>query len=131
HENAMKMKSLAPVLFVEDIEPCLPFWTDRLGFAVHAELKDAGRLDFVLLLKDEVQIMYQTYRSLAEDLPQLTAHDRASSQFLYLSVDDLDAVESALHGATLVQPRRKTFYGAQEVAVREPSGNVIVFSQHD
>jgi len=28
----MRMKKLTPVLFVEAIEPCLPFWTERLGF---------------------------------------------------------------------------------------------------
>ena len=26
------MRKLTPVLLVEEIEPCLSFWTDRLGF---------------------------------------------------------------------------------------------------
>ena len=44
-------------------------------------------------------------------------------------MDDLDAVEQALQGVTPVVPRRKTFYGADELIVREPAGNAVTFAQ--
>jgi hypothetical protein len=34
----MKFKSLTPVLFVEEIEPCVTFWK-KLGFEVTAEVR--------------------------------------------------------------------------------------------
>lgn len=126
----MQMTQLSPVLFVDDIEPCLPFWTERLGFEVHAEAEDDGRHVFVLLLKDGVQVMYQTRASLADDMPQLEPRDAHTSVVLYLSVDDLEAVERALEGIEPTVPRRKTFYGAHELGVREPGGNLVVFAQH-
>lgn len=49
--------------------------------------------------------------------------------FLFLQVDDLDAVEKALEGVAPVVPRRTTFYGADELIVREPAGNAITFAQ--
>lgn len=125
----MRMESLSPVVFVGEIEPCLPFWTDRLGFEVQAAVENEGRYDFVLLLKDGVQLMYQTRRSLGEDLPQLEERDHETSVFLYLRVDDIDAIEQCLDGVPRVQPRRETFYGATEVAVREPAGNPVVFAE--
>jgi catechol 2,3-dioxygenase-like lactoylglutathione lyase family enzyme len=125
------MKKLTPVIFVPEIEPCLSFWTDRLGYEVHMNVKDGDKSGFVLLLKDDVQVMYQTHGSLATDLPQLEDRDLKPSAFLYITVDDVDSVEKALEGLPLVQERRKTFYGATEIAVREPAGNVVVFAQHD
>ena len=127
----MQMTQLSPVIVVDAIEPCLPFWTERLGFEVHADAKgDDGRYVFVLLLKDGVQVMYQTRASLADDMPKLEPRDADTSVVLYLSVDDLDAVERALGGLEPVVPRRRTFYGADEIGVREPGGNVVVFAQH-
>lgn len=127
----MQMTQLSPVIYVEEIEPCLPFWTDRLGFEVHADAKgDDGRYVFVLLLKDGVQVMYQTRASLAGDMPTLEPRDAETSVVLYLGVDDLDAVERALEGVVPVVPRRRTFYGAHEIGVREPGGNVVVFAEH-
>ena len=42
---------------------------------------------------------------------------------------DLDAVVDAVAGLELVVPRRRTFYGMDEVGVREPGGRVVVFAQ--
>ena len=127
----MKMKKLSPVLIVEAIEPCLPFWIDRLGFQMLADVKDGDRYAFVLLAKDEVQVMLQTLKSVSGDMPQLTARDREGSTCLYIDVDDLDDVERAMNGVAMVVPRRTTFYGAIEIGVREPAGNLVVFAQHD
>jgi len=35
---------ITPILFVEAIEPALPFWTERAGFAKTVEVPDGGRL---------------------------------------------------------------------------------------
>jgi uncharacterized glyoxalase superfamily protein PhnB len=125
----MRMEKLTPVLIVSEIEPCLSFWIERLGFALQAEVKDEDRLAFVLLAKDGVEVMYQSAKSAMADMPQLTARDRECSICLYFEVGDLASVENALRGVPFVQPRRTTFYGATEIGVREPSGNLVMFAQ--
>jgi uncharacterized glyoxalase superfamily protein PhnB len=126
----MEMQSLAPVLVVDAIEPCLGFWTERLGFAKVAEVEHAGRLGFVILVKGAVQVMLQTRASISEDMQGLSERDLHTSAVLYVSVDDVDAVARALEGVEIVVARRTTFYGATEIGVREPSGNVVLFAQH-
>ena len=32
--DEMTLKQLTPVLIVDAVEPCIKFWTDRLGFSV-------------------------------------------------------------------------------------------------
>ena len=124
----MKVGKLTPVLIVEAIEPCLPFWIDRLGFTKTAEVPHGDQLGFVILVRDGVEVMYQTRASVQGDVPAL-ADTPSRGNLLYFEVDDLDAVENALQGVSLVIPRRTTFYGAQEIIVREPGGNAVAFAQ--
>lgn len=122
------MKRLTPVLYVEEIEPVLSFWTERLGFSITAEVPEGDHLGFVILEKGGVQIMYQTRASVARDIPQLASAPMRGS-FLFIEVENIEEVQKALEGIALVVPRRKTFYGAQELIVREPGGNVVTFAQ--
>lgn len=124
----MKIARLTPVLMVEAIEPVLDFWIKRLGFTRTTEVPHEGHLGFVILAKDGIEIMYQTKASVAADVAPL-ASSPMKGTFLFLQVDDLDAIENALEGVTPVVPRRTTFYGADELIVREPAGNVVTFAQ--
>lgn len=36
----MNVKRITPVLLVKEIEPLIPFWVDRLGFAKAVEFPD-------------------------------------------------------------------------------------------
>ena len=73
--------------------------------------------------------MYQSRDSLRKDIPAL-ADAPAGGTALYIDVADVAAVELAVKGAAIVVARRKTFYGADEIGVREPGGNAVVFGQH-
>src|SRR4051812_39594316 len=53
-------KALAPVLIVDQVEPCLDFWT-ALGFTRENEVPGAdGKLVFASVTRDGVEVMYQT-----------------------------------------------------------------------
>lgn len=122
------MKKLTPVLYVEEIEPVLGFWTDRLGFERTVEVPEGDRLGFVILARGGVEVMYQTRASVEADVPAL-ADTPMRGSLLFIEVEDLDEVARALDGVEHVIPRRTTFYGAEEIIVREPAGNVVTFAR--
>ena len=126
-----EMRKLSPLLTVEAIEPCLPFWVERLGFAKTVEVPDGSSLGFVILAKDGVEIMYQSRASVAKDIPPMAsgAAGAMPAMGLFIEVGDIDAIEQSLSGVPHVIPRRKTFYGMDEVVVRDPGGYVVVFAQ--
>jgi uncharacterized glyoxalase superfamily protein PhnB len=126
---SVKLNKLSPVLVVDAIEPSLSFWVDRLGFTKVAEVPEGNRLGFVILQKDGIEVMYQSRESVRKDIPAL-ADAPAGGTTLYLDVADVAAVERAVEGLEVVVPRRKTFYGADEIGVREPGGNAVIFGQH-
>ncbi len=120
------LKRITPVMLVDEIEPCIPFW-EALGFDKTDAVPHGGRLGFVILEKSGLEIMYQTRASVASDLPAL-ADAPGGGTFLFLEVMDLDATIEAIEGAPVVFPRRKTFYGMEEIGVREPGGNAVTFA---
>ncbi len=122
------MKKLTPVLVAEAIEPCLPFWVDRLGFTKTIAVPKDDHLVFVALEKDGVEVMYQTRSSVAADAPVMADLPFGGPAHLYIEVSDFDAVERALEGAEIIVPRRMTSYGATEIVVREPCGHFIGFA---
>lgn len=116
-------------LIVEDIETCLPFWVERLGFQKVAEVPHEDRLGFVILVDGELQLMLQTRASLASDVPAAAVGPFRSS--LYLHVEDLAPIRAALSGWPLLIPERTTFYGAREIIVVDPAGNVVTFAARE
>src|SRR5712664_3982916 len=101
-KKAMNVKRITAVMFVKEIEPVLPFWVEKLGFAKTIEVPHENKLGFVALQKGGTEIMYQTYASVAADMP-LLSETKKGPTFLYIEVDNLDAVLSALKGEKIVQ----------------------------
>ena len=125
--NPFQAKRITAVLLVQAIEPCLDFW-QRLGFEKTVEVPEGDKIGFAILVKDGTEIMYQTVASVTADLPAL-AKSPLGGTYLFIEVSDLDAVIKSLGKAPVVFPRRKTFYGMDEIGVREPGGNAITFAQ--
>ena len=126
-EQAMEMQKLTPVVYVEEIEPVLEFWS-RVGFEATVEVPEGDRQGFVILQSGSVELMYQTRASMEAEHPSL-ADTPMGGNLLFVQVDDIDAVEAALKGVEVIVPRRTTFYGADEISVREPGGNLVTFAQ--
>ena len=124
----MNVKRITPVLFVKEIEPVLPFWVDKLGFTKTVEVPHGNKLGFVSLQKGSTEVMYQSYDSVAEDMP-LVAETRKGPTFLYIEVDNLEAVIAALKSQRVVQPERTAFYGMREIGYQEPGGHFVTFAQ--
>jgi uncharacterized glyoxalase superfamily protein PhnB len=129
-KKTMNVKKITPVLLVDEIEPILPFWIDRLGFTKSIEVPDGKKLGFVDLQKGGAEVMYQTYASVNKDAPpEMRAAGRKGPTYLYLEVDNLDAVLAAMKDVKKVMPERTAFYGMREFAVQDPAGHFITFAQ--
>ena len=74
--------------------------------------------------------MYQTYKSVEHDAPPaMAAAARKGPTYLYLEVDNLDAVLAAMKDVQKVMPERTASYGMREFAVQDPAGHFITFAQ--
>ncbi|HLZ42260.1 MAG TPA: hypothetical protein VKQ11_14930 [Candidatus Sulfotelmatobacter sp.] len=68
----MNVKRITPILFVPEVEPCLKFWVERMGFQKTAEVPDGDKLAFAMLQKGSVELMYQSYASADKDVTAIS-----------------------------------------------------------
>jgi len=128
--NRFGLRHLTPVLVVDDVEPCLRFWTEKLGFTAENQVPgDNGRLVFASARAGDVEVMYQTRASVLAERPDAADEVVGHSTVLFITVDDLDPIEASVSGAPIVKPRHDTFYGSTELYVKEPGGNLVGFAQ--
>ncbi len=125
----MIVKRITPVLFAEEVEPCLNFWVDRMGFQKTAEVPDGSKLAFAMLQKDNAELMYQSYASADKDVAAVAQFIRKGPSFLYIEVESLDQTIAAIKGAEIAVPVHTTFYGATEITIKDPAGHFITFAQ--
>lgn len=125
----MNVKKITAILLVDEVEPCVDFWTQRMGFEKTAEVPDGDKVAFAMLQKGGAEIMYQTYASVAKDNPHPDMLARRGPTFLYIEVDDLTAAREASKGAEVVMEERTTFYGSKEFGIKDPAGHIVTFAQ--
>ncbi len=122
------MKSLTPVISVDRIEPCLGFW-EALGFERTMDVPGDNGLSFAAVSQGGVEVMYQTYASLAE-VPAVAELKFGPTNF-FIRVSDLNAIKPTIEAGDVVVPERKTFYGAREIVVRAPCGTIVTFAEFE
>lgn len=123
----MTVKRLTPNLYTDDVESCVKFWVERMHFEVTAEVPDGESLAFAALQTGTIELMSGSYASLDKE-PSVAGWYRRGTGFLFLEVDDLDAILAAMKGVPIVTPVHETFYGSTEFTVKDPAGHLITFA---
>jgi uncharacterized glyoxalase superfamily protein PhnB len=125
----VNVKKVTPILFAQEIESCVTFWRGHMGFEKTVEVPEGDKIGFVILQKSGLEIMYQSFASVDKDNPSTGQAVRKGPTFLYIDVEDLDALVAAVQGAEVVMPVRTTFYGAKEIGIKDPAGHYLIFAQ--
>ncbi|HEX4278109.1 MAG TPA: VOC family protein [Bryobacteraceae bacterium] len=121
----MHIKKLTANLYADRIESCVAFWVDRLQFEKTVEVPGDDGLVFAAIQKGGIELMYGTWAGVEKDLGAVTR----GPSFLFIEVDDLDALAAAMKDVPMVLPVHKTFYGATEFTVKDPAGHLVTFAQ--
>ena len=124
----MKIKRAAPVLFVDSVESTRDFFT-RAGFNVAVEIPDGKSSGFAILERDGVQVMVESKDNSNEPAPIRAKSRESANSHVFIEVDDLDALVSALGRAEIIVERHKTFYNSDELTYQEPGGHLVTFAQ--
>ena len=124
-----EVKKITTILFAQELEPCIQFWSGRLGFQKTVEVPEGNKIGFVILEKNGLELMYQSFASVDKDNAATGEAARKGPAFLYLEVTDLDTALTATKGAEMVMQVRSTFYGAKEFGIKDPAGHYIIFAQ--
>jgi catechol 2,3-dioxygenase-like lactoylglutathione lyase family enzyme len=119
---------ITPILIVDEIEPSLKFWVDKLGFEKTVEVPEGAKLGFVILQKEGAEVMLQSRASVLKDAGPAADAFLTSGSNLYIEVDSFSDALERVKGAEVLVPERTTFYGMREIWVREPGKHNLGFA---
>lgn len=143
--------SLVPNLMVESVSQTAHFYCDVLGFKFIAGIRrfedEDSPSNIVTKLDGEqsmdwanvkinpqdpgsAELMFQSRRSLSEDVPSLAGVTIGASQTLYFQMSDLNEHYARLAPVVdVVQPPVNKFYGMREWYLRDPDGYILCFGE--
>jgi uncharacterized glyoxalase superfamily protein PhnB len=138
----MPLTSLAPNLMVHDVNRTVDYYLRALGFDFAMGVTDGGRkpvfawpvtepLCYAMVSSGAVQVMFQSKKSLAAELPTLENANPGGAFTLYIECDDLEARFAALDDADTAFLKRPhtTFYGMREFYIKDINGYILAFAQ--
>jgi uncharacterized glyoxalase superfamily protein PhnB len=125
------MEGLSPNIFVKDINATINFYK-LLGFTTVATVPETGdELVWAMMVKGNVIFMFQTYSSLADELPEIKRTD-GGSLLLYIKLTGIRAFFDEIKDQVKVlKGLEKTFYGATEFSVLDINNYVLTFAEDE
>lgn len=126
------METIAPNIFVSDLAATAAFY-NRLGFEVVASVPDdEGKDLFVMMQNGSVTIMFQTFKSIENTLPQVSRQKNGGSLLLYIKMKGIrDFFEQVKDQVTVLTGLEKTFYGATEFSIVDINQYMLTFAEDE
>ena len=124
------LKKLTPNFMVEDVRRTIEFYRDTLGFEVVTTVEADDEIGFAIMRCDKVEIMFQSRKSLSENVPALSGSPIGASQTLYIEVSGIDQLYEQLRDkVAVVVEMHSTFYGTKEFYFKDNNGYILSYSE--
>jgi uncharacterized glyoxalase superfamily protein PhnB len=86
---------------------------------------------WAMMSNGSVNLMFQTFESLGNELPEITRTD-GGSLLLYIKLKGIrDFFETIKDKVTILKGLEKTFYGATEFSIKDINGYVLTFAEDE
>lgn len=125
------MESISPNIFTNDMKATVAFY-QILGFTKTMSVPEEGEdLVWAMMTDGKVTMMFQSFESLGEDLPEIS-RAKGGSLLLYIDVKNIrEFFEEIESKVTVLKGLEKTFYGATEFSILDNNGYVLTFAEHE
>jgi lactoylglutathione lyase len=125
------LNSLTPNLMVNDVEETIEYYTDVLGFTLLMTVPETGKLDWAMVKRNDVVIMFQTKKRLSSGLPRMASEKPGGGLTFYIKVDRISEIHEELFNneAEIISDLESTFYNTIEFSVVDVNGYILTFSE--
>ena len=124
------METISPNIFVKDIHQTISFYK-LLGFELIATVPEQGNYTWAMMKSGNVVFMFQTFMSLAEELPAISRQDGGSLLF-YIGIKNIRSFfENIKDNVQIVKGLEKAFYGATEFSIIDNNNYILTFAEDE
>ena len=129
-EKKINFESLSPNVIVKDVNQTVDYYTKTLGFTLIATVPESGTYHWGMVKRDGVTMMFQTLKSLQEDMPTLGIQSQGSIGTFYVRMTGIDALYQSVKGnVEIALEMRTTFYGMKEFVIKDLNGYYLSFAE--
>ncbi len=126
---------------MRDVKETVDFYVENLGFnlvmavpesqdGVHEKMEQEKDYVYAMVMRDDVQMMFQRRDSFKEDIPFVNQKDPLATVSFYMEVEGLEEFHGLLDGKRVDKTEiRTTWYGMKEFYVEDINGYVLGFAQ--
>lgn len=117
-------------IMVKDVKKTIQFYEEKLGFQKVLTVPENGEiLNFAIIAKDQISIMFQEQQNLIEEYPTLKVEKIIPTFTLFITVKDVTSLYEELKGKVqIAKELHKTFYGKDEFAIFDNNRNILTIS---
>lgn len=124
------MESVSPNIYVKDLNATIDFYK-QLGFEVTASVPEDSPVIFAMMVCGKVTFMFQTFESLADELPDVSRQS-GGSLLLYIQTKEIRKFYDQLKDKVkIIKGLETTFYGATEFSILDNNGYVLTFAEDE
>jgi len=116
---------------VNDVEETIEYYTDLLGFTLLRTVPETGKLDWAMVKRNEVVIMFQSAKSLKSHLPRLKGEKPGGGLTFYIKTDKITELHEELsdNNVEIISELESTFYDTIEFSIVDVNGYILTFSE--
>ncbi|MBV6485258.1 MAG: hypothetical protein KFKLKKLM_01819 [Flavobacteriales bacterium] len=125
------LNSLTPNLMVNDVEETIEYYTDILGFTLLKTVPEKGNPDWAMVKRNDVILMFQSAKSLKDELPKLKSQKPGGGLTFYIRVDRITELHEELveNEVEIIADLESTFYDTIEFSIIDNNGYILTFSE--
>jgi uncharacterized glyoxalase superfamily protein PhnB len=124
------METISPNIIVKDIHQTISFYK-LLGFELIATVPEQGDYTWAMMKSGNVVFMFQTFESLAGELPAISRQDGGSLLF-YIGIKNIRSFfKNIKDNVKIVKGLEKAFYGATEFSIKDNNNYILTFAEDE
>ena len=137
----MTIRKLTPNLMVEDVRATVDFYGDILGFdlvmavpesqdGILTELSGTETIVYALVRNGSSELMFQSQKSMGEDIPVLAGKSVGASVSLYLETNGINEICDRIRPKVqIVKDLFTTWYGMKEFYFLDNNNYVLCLAE--
>jgi uncharacterized glyoxalase superfamily protein PhnB len=118
----MKILKLTPILYSNDVDNSIEFYTQNLNFKILSKKNRNGETEFAILNNGEFELI----------ITNNTSNIDGENNFitLYLEISNAQKIyEQIKNKVKILKPIEKTSYGTKEFSISDNLGNKLTFAE--
>jgi len=123
-------QSITTNIMVKNVKETIEFYEEKLGFQKVLSVPEEGEiLNFAIIAKDNITIMFQEQNNLTEEYPTLKVENIKPTFTLFITVENVQKLyEDLKDKVEIAKELHKTFYGKDEFAIFDNNKNILTIS---